>query len=358
MNLLKDYVFKPMFSAVIFIFTALFLVYAASTITWLWEKTIESGDKIWTGWFNQVDNKLSEAIKWIDNKWKNKADENGVVNLTGDQTIKGEKEFSKNTFFSGDVGINTTNLSSKLNLEGNINLNWNKIINASNVCDRTFSSCKAILKAGCSEGDGEYTIDPDNKGPKQAINVYCDMSKGYTFKYISGGEETCYVHNSNSCRSQGMMIFTPTSKTHYDAAINYVKNVKNMSMSPDMLGPLGIYSPVPGEDGSISWPYNFDEVCKGSHMTSKIYVKDALNDYQGWTAPCPFTSLAGDYFWTAPENITTDIEPNGDYNSGSRLIWQGWNGNYYMNDWNDNDNNTSDSCYSNYLCMANEDKQP
>jgi subtilisin-like proprotein convertase family protein len=42
------------------------------------------------------------------------------------------------------------------------------------------TSCKAILEAGNSQGNGEYIIDPDAAGPLEPIKVYCDMDGGWT----------------------------------------------------------------------------------------------------------------------------------------------------------------------------------
>jgi hypothetical protein len=38
------------------------------------------------------------------------------------------------------------------------------------------ASCKAILEAGLSAGDGTYVIDPDDDGPIEAFQVECDMT--------------------------------------------------------------------------------------------------------------------------------------------------------------------------------------
>lgn len=37
-----------------------------------------------------------------------------------------------------------------------------------------FNSCKSILDAGESKGDGEYWIDPEKNG--NPLSVYCDMT--------------------------------------------------------------------------------------------------------------------------------------------------------------------------------------
>ena len=40
-----------------------------------------------------------------------------------------------------------------------------------------YRSCKEILDAGASTGDGVYTIDVDgHNGPTAAFDVYCDMT--------------------------------------------------------------------------------------------------------------------------------------------------------------------------------------
>lgn len=39
----------------------------------------------------------------------------------------------------------------------------------------TIASCKAILEAGASTGNGVYTIDPDGPGGNASFQVYCDM---------------------------------------------------------------------------------------------------------------------------------------------------------------------------------------
>ena len=49
--------------------------------------------------------------------------------------------------------------------------------------NRPANSCKHIRDAGDSRGDGEYWIDPENKG--SPLKVYCDMT-------TDGGERQMY----------------------------------------------------------------------------------------------------------------------------------------------------------------------
>jgi len=60
-------------------------------------------------------------------------------------------------------------------------------VNAS-VASSPLASCKAILDAGCSVGDGVYTIDPDGVGGNAPFQVYCDMTfDGGGWTYVASG---------------------------------------------------------------------------------------------------------------------------------------------------------------------------
>ena len=250
-----------------------------------------------------------------------------------------------------DAGGTALSNVGKVTAQG-ADLRGQAIENASNVCDRTFASCREIDEAGCGSSSGTYQIDPDGQGTMQ---VYCDMEGGWTFTYVDNGTTTDNIRDPNDCRKRGLMLFTPVSKPHYDAAVDYLKNELNKSKSPKVFGPLGIYSPVPGEN--FSGPYNWDNACNDRFMTSHHYVpsRRALNGYSGGRGPCPFTSIAGDRFWTSDTNHGDwDTEPNGDYYAGSWLKVQGLDSNWYVNDFNDGGSKPYGE-YSNYLCMSTRD---
>ena len=78
-----------------------------------------------------------------------------------------------------------------------------------------FVSCKAILDAGFSTGDGTYTIDPDGEGSSNPFSVYCDMT-------TDGGGWTFVLHAVGGSSLSG---YATTSSYNLDQSTNLNGNI-------------------------------------------------------------------------------------------------------------------------------------
>jgi len=75
-----------------------------------------------------------------------------------------------------------------------------------------YISCKAILDADLSTGDGYYNINPTGDS---SFQVYCDMTNnGEVLKIISYGSEVHAIEAENYCSNLGLRLFVPKTKEH------------------------------------------------------------------------------------------------------------------------------------------------
>ena len=166
------------------------VVYAANTITTVTSQTISSGDSIWAGWYQSVNDKLINTYSKseIDSKWY----------LIWHQDISGKANssdvYSKTQVYT-QTEINTLidNLRTEINTP-----TWS-------TSSKPWTSCKDILNKWWSNGDWVYWIKTDSSA---AYQVYCDMTTdwwGWTLIWQTNTRENSYSNwlvwtkNTNNC---------------------------------------------------------------------------------------------------------------------------------------------------------------
>ncbi len=214
-------------------------------------------------------------------------------------------------------------------------------------CDNGFctaiTSCKHLVSLFPNSPSGWYHITPATT----TVQAFCYIVPPtvYTFYYINNGPATSKVADNDGCKEAGMMLFTPTTQSHYTIARDLALSW-NLSTTGNFLGPLGIYNPHNGVDDSISTEKWCGTIVK--QCCEKKMVGGGGDDTVSRSG-CGFTSLANGQFWASEK---TDIsEPSGDYDATCWLLFR-YESNGNVRDWNDNDCSFS---YTNYMCMAIDD---
>ncbi|MBU1221413.1 hypothetical protein KKF34_15395 [Myxococcota bacterium] len=213
-----------------------------------------------------------------------------------------------------------------------------------NVTCQILPSCKAIFALNSGMQDGYYQIQTVSMDPE----VYCTVVSGtaWTLKYISAGTSTNKTSDNNSCKDNGLIIFTPTTQAHYNIGRDFALAL-GADTTDDFMGPLGIYNTSDGDDFGQdqwcgSWSTGTDKCCH-----RRIAGGGGNDTISG--GDCGFTSLAGTNFWAS--DLTTIGEPSGDYDA---TCWLGFSWDTSGNVTHLNDENCNYS-YSSYLCMATDD---
>ena len=202
-------------------------------------------------------------------------------------------------------------------------------------------NCHSILAMYPESESGTFTIDPDGDGAVEPFEVYCNMEEGATFYHVANGKSTCGKNDDDSCNDVGLMLFSPASPWHIEAAAAYVHGV--LEVGCGNLGPLGVYSTRNGDTGCGDW----HSCCVSRDLHSDEYGDDTLEGHG-----CDWTSLAGTRWYVCDD--CDNGEPNGDYAANTWLeaaAW-GYDSNCMPNNYNDNN---SGYCYTSYVCMAPAD---
>jgi hypothetical protein len=193
-------------------------------------------------------------------------------------------------------------------------------------CDVYATSCLALKNAGFTS-NGYYNIQPPGYG---AVQVYCDMSMGYDFKYVTGAINHYRSTDHNTCKNYGLDIWIPRSQHHWQRAYSFWTIANSGVAKSTFMQPMG-----------ITRPWNGCGSCTGTAMN-----RDAVNAVNGgWRAH------DGGNFWV---RSTPMSEPNGDYNANCYLgLWNDGSLDANMGGISFNDGSCGYSSGTQYLCSTN-----
>ncbi|WP_374000227.1 fibrinogen-like YCDxxxxGGGW domain-containing protein [Bdellovibrio bacteriovorus] len=155
-----------------------------------------------------------------------------------------------------------------------------------------YQSCKAILAAGASKGDGIYTIDIDGAGATAPYEVFCDMTTsggGWTLVAYSNGSVTAstpndFFVNTYNLALSGRHILNQQSSINAEAFSIAVNTTDAMFVSPSYNSGAPIIDLAGG-----NWNYNTTKCtgnlrhtsrtagCAGQTANDHFDSSDALN---------------------------------------------------------------------------------
>lgn len=166
----------------------------------------------------------------------------------------------------------------------------------------TKRSCKEILEAGLSTGNGTYLIDPDGVGGKPPLKVYCDMT-------TDGGGWTRVAHTNGTVTAATVPNdFLVNTYRRQDANLNLPNNAA--SINPEE------FSKLVGTT---------DAMLKAPAYQAAPFIDNGLGKWDYNTARCAGTLLhtsrtAGCAGQGANDNFSTNDSFNIAFNGGGSAI--------------------------------------
>ncbi|WP_218044982.1 fibrinogen-like YCDxxxxGGGW domain-containing protein, partial [Kiloniella majae] len=145
-------------------------------------------------------------------------------------------------------------------------------------------SCKAILDAGDSTGNGYYQIDPDGSGGIAPIDAYCNMTDhggGWTLAgSISASNKNHFQASSHDSNGNYRVDYEQLGEKLEDSVITALYSDR---LWVNIVGGSGdIHCEKANQSGAgLSFVYNYSPTCGYSYSSTQSYAGDGANNNWG-----------------------------------------------------------------------------
>ncbi len=146
------------------------------------------------------------------------------------------------------------------------------------------SSCKTILDAGNSTGNGYYQIDLDGAGGNPAVDVYCNMTDhggGWTLAgSISTSNQNHFQAASHDSNGNGRIDFEQLGEKLEDDVISSLYTDR---LWVNIVGGSGdIHCEKANQSGAgLNFTYNYSPTCGYTYNSTQYYAGEGADSYWG-----------------------------------------------------------------------------